>query len=794
MEYLIASVALPSLILLIGVMIKMRIAAQHQYDATRKAYTVVYPRGTTEQGVQAFLRSIGSDLIPNAGDRGSIPTIVSEIRWTETGIRHIIRMTPQDESHVLSMLEAHMTGITIDPVDTAHESLDVDPVFAIDVVMNDPSRNLRIESIKDFSVGVLHSVPTVGENEAVIYQLIASHTDNIKVPGEHAPKSKVSFLDMLAGKVEAPKEEIVDRKQKVNEQNFNVTIRIAAVAVNEQRGQSLVGGVLRSLRSSESNYVKLTGRVIPARDRPDVISYAYTPRKKTAQLTVSEFAAFLAAPVGDPAVPGLPQGSARRIAPTESVPREGRVLGHSNLPSMRNRPVALGYDFIDRNTIYIGGIGSGKSVGMANNAYDDMMRGMGVFVIDASGSESQQSLYSRVLDYVPSHRVDDVINIHVRAGAEFPVAFDLFKQGMGRGAIDQIVAVFGGLYPEINNGVSVRELLYHGLWTLIESDLNMVDLAPLLRPRNPVEVQWANSVINSMKDQELRDFWERMKSGGYLSSKDRGAWERYTDPLYRRLWQLNGRPEIRHMLGQTGDEGHGLNWERAIREHQIVLISLAGLPADSAQIMANLLTNSLWAVAQKFEMQQEGKTPTGEPLSLPNSLYLDEFQVSSSVKEVLDDMLARSRKHGLSETLGTQYISELQRGLQSAVLNNVMTRVIYPLTSSDEATIWRRNITSDKLTDFDFMNGKRYEPIVQLPTQAGNQVLTIHALNERPKTGNTQRIVKTSRDKYGTHVDKVRHQIASRHRLVEQPNVGNAYKQQDKPDKPDTISGIDWDN
>lgn len=763
----------------------MRIAAQHQYDATRKAYTVVYPRGTTEQGVQAFLRSIGSDLIPNAGDRGSIPTIVSEIRWTETGIRHIIRMTPQDESHVLSMLEAHMTGITIDPVDTAQESLDVNPVFAIDVVMNDPSRNLRIESIKDFSVGVLHSVPTVGENEAVIYQLIASHTDNIKVPGEHAPKSKVSFLDMLSGKVEAPKEEIVDRRQKVNEQNFNLTIRIAAVAVNEQRGQSLVGGVLRSLRSSESNYVKLTGRVIPARDRRDVISYAYTPRKKTAQLTVSEFAAFLAAPVGDPAVPGLPQGSARRIAPTESVPREGRVLGHSNLPSMRNRPVALGYDFIDRNTIYIGGIGSGKSVGMANNAFDDMMRGMGVFVIDASGSESQQSLYSRVLDYVPSHRVDDVINIHVRAGSEFPVAFDLFKQGLGHGAIDQITAVFTGLYPDINQGVSVRELLYHGLWTLIEADLNFVDLAPLLRPRNPTEAKWAESVVRSMKDQELRDFWERMRSAGFLAkanTSSQSKWETYTGPLYRRLWQLVGRAEIRNMVGQTVEEGQGLNWETAMRDNKIVLISLSGLPAESAQVLGSLLTKTLWETAQRL-------TPEN-----PNALYLDEFQVSAGVKESLEDMLARSRKHKLAVTLGTQYISELQRGIQSAVLNNVMTRVIYPLTSSDEATIWRRNITSDKLTDFDFMNGKRYEPIVQLPTQAGNQVLTIHALNERPKTGNTQRIVKTSRDKYGTHVDKVRHQIASRHRLVEQPNVGNAYKQQDKPDKPDTISGIDWDN
>lgn len=746
-----------------------KIEKQHQYDRARKPYQLVYPRGTTEQGVQAFLRSIGSDLIPNNGDRGSIPTIVPEVRWTETGIKHIIRMTPQDESHVLSMLEAHLPGITIDPIDTKEEPLEFEPTYAVDVRMTDPNRNLRIESIRDFAVGILHSVPATGEDELVSYQLIASHTENIKVPQEHASKSQLSWWDRFTGKVEAPKEEIVDRKQKVNEQNFNVTIRIAARAADESRAQSLVGGVVRSLRSAESNYVKIQRRDIPPKHMHDVISYALTPRQKTAQFTVSEFAAFLAAPILDPAVPGLPQGSARRVAPNETVPRDGRQLGYSNLPSMRHRPVALGYDFIDRNTIFIGGIGSGKSVGMANNAYDDMLRGMGVFVIDASASESAQSLYSRVLDYVPDSRKDDVINIHVRAGSEFPVAFDLFRQGLGRGAIDQIVNVFTGLYPEINQGVSVRELLYHGLWTLIDADLNLVDLAPLLRPRNAAEAKWAQTVVNSMKDQELRDFWDRMKAGGFLSNKDAARWERYTDPLYRRLWQLNGRPEIRFMLGQSVDEGQGLNWETAIREHKIVLVSLGGLPSDSAQIIANLMTNFLWSVAQKFEIEQPGKPTHSEPLQIPNALYLDEFQVSSSVKDVLEDMLARSRKHGLPETLGTQYISSLDRGLQNAVLNNVQTRVISPLTASDEARIWQRNNNSDKLSEFDYMNGKRYEPIVQIPTSTGNQVLTIHALNERPKTGNAHYIMKASRDRYGVPVAQVRQQIADRHRLKNVP-------------------------
>lgn len=780
----------------------MRKDAQRRYDAIRKQYTVIWPRSTTEQAVKDWLSSIGSDLIPNSGDGGAIPTLVAEVRWTDKGLRHVLRMTPQDQAHVLSMLEGHLTGVTVDPIDTEAEKLDIKPVFAIDVVMSDPSRNLRIDSIRALAVGILHSVPTIAEGEVVTYQLIASHTENIKVPGGQVMKSKTSWTDVLLGRVEAPQEEVADRKQKVSEQNFNVTLRIAAQASNEIRGRELVGGVLRSLRAAESNYVKLSGRILKY-DVTDTINLALTPRKKTAQLTISEMAALIAAPIGEPAVPGLPQGAARRIAPTEAVHRgevidgtpTGRLLGRSNIPG-RERPVALDYNYIDRNTIYIGGIGSGKSVGMANNAYDDMLRGLGVFVIDASGSDSGQTLYNRIKDYVPDHRVQDVIDIHVRNNADYPVAFDLFKQGLGTGAIDQITAVFTGLYPDIANGVSVRELLYHGLWTLIEADLNFVDLSPLLRPKNGAETRWALDVVQKVKDQELKDFWARMKAMGFGTSptdRKHDAWDRYTDPLYRRLWQLMGRPEVRHMVGQTIDEGEGLNWETAIREHKIVLISLSGLPADSAQILANLLTNTLWVKAQDFEIEQPGKTPKAEPIALPNALYLDEFQVSASIKDVLEDLLARGRKHGLPVTLGTQHIGSIDRDLQKGVMTNVFNRVIYPLKSQDEASTWSRNITSDKLTTWDFQHGKPYEPIVQLETDAGSQVLTIHALDERKKTGNSQRVSALSRQNYGKHIETVRKEIKDRQRYSTDEQKGGEDRPGPKPGTtPIDLTDDDW--
>lgn len=728
---------------------KVSATRQRWLDASRKSYTITYPRNTSESGVQDFLRHISSDLIPNMGDGGAVPTLVAEVRWTDKGVRHVLRVTPQDEDHVLSQLEAHLGGVTFDIVDTPAEALAISPVFAVDVLMSPTDRTLRIDSARALAVSILHSASTIAEGEAVVYQVILSHTTNVKMPTDGKKAKQPAWELLVLGKKDAGNDEIRDKKQKVVEQNFNVTLRIAAQAASEARGRQLVGGVLRSIRSAESNHVKFSGRIL-TRDVTDTINHALTPKHKTAQLTVSELSALMAPPIGDPAVPGLIQGAARRIAATEAVARDGRLLGHSNIND-RGRPVALGYDFVDRNTICIGGIGSGKSVMMANNAFDDINQGMGVIVIDASGSDSAQSLYSRVHDYIPHHRIDDVIDIHVRNNADFPIAFDLFKQGRGLGAIDQITGVFTALYPDIATGVSVRELLYHGLWTLIEADLNIVDLDPLLRPKTS-ELLWANKVIDSVKNPELKDFWERMRSTGFGAKEPakRDRWDRYTDPLYRRLWQLVGRPEIRHMIGQSVQEGEGLNWQKALQENKIVLISLSGLPEETAQLMGSLLLDSLWSTAQ-------GMTP-----EKPNALYMDEFQVSSGIREGLADLLARGRKHKLPVTLGTQYVHGLPKDIQSAVMNNVQTRIIYPLTSADEAHAWSRNMASDKLTDYDFQSGRRFEPIVQLPTDLGSQIVTIKALQERDKTGQGYAAAQRSKAKYGTPVEQVRKEIVAR--------------------------------
>ena len=82
------------------------------------------------------------------------------------------------------------------------------------------------------------------------------------------------------------------------------------------------------------------------------------------------------------------------------------MLGRSNFPG-QERPIAMDYRAALTHVHVAAPTGSGKSVLLANMAKQDMEHGYGVIVIETKGGE--QSLFNRVIDYVPPDRINDVI-------------------------------------------------------------------------------------------------------------------------------------------------------------------------------------------------------------------------------------------------------------------------------------------------------------------------------------------------------------------------------------------------
>ncbi|WP_241473754.1 type IV secretory system conjugative DNA transfer family protein [Mycolicibacterium neoaurum] len=732
-----------------------KIEKQRHADEQRLNYTVTFPTGTTEKMVQEWLRAVSADLIPNAKDDGTTPTVVSEVRWTPKGLRHILRINPLDDGHIKQMLETHIHGTVTDPVDTPEESLRMDPVFALDVRMTDMAQHLNIAGSDALVRSILTSVPPLNEGEQVAYQVILSSASKAELP-----QIGNGMFGLFSGKQQPSAEDAKTYEQRASQPLLNVTIRIAVEASNEIRGRQLAGGLIKSLRQANSHRTELTGLIRNIENR-EVISYAYTPRNKTAQLTIPETAALIAMPIGDPHVPGLTQGAARRLSATEAISSDGEwTIGHNDIHG-REKRITLPKQFVSQHIAVIGSPGTGKSVLLTNLIVQYAMAGLGIFTIDAGQDISEQRLYYRVLNAIPRNRAEDVICINPHDDPDNPVSINILDQDLGLGAISIVKGVFEAIYHDSQKGVvTVPEVLHNGLWTLIEASTDekkytVIDLASLLSPRNQKEWEWACELIKSVQDPELRDFWARHSEAlKPLKHRDRSEWDKYVGPTHRRLWQLAGRPELRYLFGQTNST---VKIKELMEQNKILLFSVGGMDdPEAAQIASSLLTNLAWACAQQISPNQ------------PNVMVLDEFQVSANIQGGLPDILARARALNLGLVLATQYVTreDIPRQLQSAVFNNTATRIVFR-SSNREAAEWSREFGRNVYTDTDITRLQRFHAVAQVANAAGDRSpVTIKALKPAEETGLTKYVIDQSRKRYGRHVDAVRREIAERRRAV----------------------------
>ncbi|MCA1565813.1 MAG: type IV secretory system conjugative DNA transfer family protein [Acidobacteria bacterium] len=686
----------------------------------------------------AWLRAISGTISNNRlGRIISVPTIVFETWTTDTGIVHRMKVPWQWGEFISRQLR--LVGISVGEDDRRPNHT---WTRAVELGMKRPSRTLRIISHADLSGSLLASVDTIEPGETVLLQWVLTPAPHEKPPARDLSSRSDDFTmkALYHGVTIAHNDELEDRRRKLEEPNFQGVGRVAAIADTEPRAASLISRVTHALGAANSNYNYFEPQEVSPAKLIQHINDAATPTFFPAQFSISELSAVIAWPIGQPLIAGLPHGPTRHLYATEDVPRVGRVLGDSNYPG-HERPVALGYDHAAQH-MYVGGsTGVGKSTLMANSFAQDVARGYGGIVIDASNSDSNESLFSRALGYIPPDRLNDVVILDVNRSRSNPVGFNVLDQGNPRIVVDQLTDLFGHLYQD-TKGVWTRELMFHGLYTLAETPgMTFIDIVSLLTPRTPEEIVWADGLKRSIKDPELKQFWQRWEN---FSQTER---DRHSQPLLNRAWQLISRPETRNIIGQSVSS---FKMTDLLRENKILLVSLAGLPVETSSLLGTILVNALWTAAQTM-------TP-----DKPNFLYLDEFQLMTRLPMGLGDMLARARKHKLGVVLGTQYLEDLPVELRNAVINNARSRVIFQ-SSAKEARTWQNEFGRQYVSENDFIRIRKYEAIAQLVTDSGiGAPITLRALAPMPATGVVRQAIALSDHQYGRNLQAVERQIVER--------------------------------
>lgn len=733
----IALLLLAAINLLVGLFVIKR-NDQKVRDANRKTYRLSFPSELDADSVNAWIRSISGTLkVGRAGFKGQ-PTIAFELWATSAGITHLMKVPWQHSDFIVLQLRSLVPGIRVTPEEEWPRR---DWTRAVEVGLTHSSRQLRIPSTENLSASLLAAVQALeGEETIVLQWVVTPSVPTAKPVSGRATSHRMTTMSVLRGST-ASSDEVDDRRHKLDEPNLLAVLRVGAVAKTDDRADHLIYRVRAALASARTSAVRFHKRMVSARSLQKRLDDCSGSLVFPMQLSSPELTALIAWPIGKPFVSGLPQALSRQLSATESVPKDGRVLGRSNFPG-NERPIAVAFQEALKHVHILGPTGVGKTTLLANIVKQDMERGYGVVLIESKGD-----LFHDALDYVPKERQGDVIVLDVNDGKR-PVGFNILNQGEPKVVVDEVVALFDQLFE--NRSLWSRELLYHGLHTLITDPRHtFADLAPLFSPMTPDEEEWSQHVRQSVKDRELKNFWTRFES------HPKPRQEQIIQPVMDRIWQLNARPELRNIIGQSQSS---FSMDEVIRDSKVLLVNLSGLAKETASLTGTLLMNSLW---HSVKTQKATK---------PTYLVLDEFQTFLNLPIDPEQMLAQARSFGLGMTLAHQHLGQLPPELRQAVSANARTKIVFQTTSEDARSVARDFGSS--VTEQDFLHLGRYEAVARVATGDGvSAPLSLTTSAPSVPHGLRRAVLDASREKYGRPISEVEDAIDKR-RSVDAPAKG----------------------
>jgi hypothetical protein len=209
-----------------------------------------------------------------------------------------------------------------------------------------------------------------------------------------------------------------------------------------------------------------------------------------------------------------------------------------------------------------------------------------------------------------------------------------------------------------------------------------------------------------------------------------------------KLRTLTTRTSLRLMLGQS----QGIDLADVFRKRRIVLVPLSKgiVGTETAHLLGSLLMAALWQTTL-------GRAAVPAEKRRPAWAYLDEFQdvLRLGTDSELADMLAQARGLGLGLTLAHQYLDQLPRQVQAAVLGTARSQMAFQLDHDDARTLQKR--FAPALTAADLMGLPAYEVAIRP---------SVNGQTRSPVTGTTlplgaplrdsAALANESRQRYGT--------------------------------------------
>jgi hypothetical protein len=333
------------------------------------------------------------------------------------------------------------------------------------------------------------------------------------------------------------------------------------------------------------------------------------------------------------------------------------------------------------------------------------------------------------------------------ADLEHPVAFNILEAVEGK--YKHLVA--SGL-------MGVFTKIWANVWSArMEYILNNTILALLDSPGNTllgitrmyVDKKYRKRIVDNIKDPVVKAFW----TDEYANYNEKYRTEAIA-PIQNKVGQFLSSAIVRNIVGQPKST---IDLREIMDKKKILIMDLSKgrVGENNSALLGSMLVT-------KLQLAAMSRTDIPESERSDFYLYVDEFQ--NFATDSFATILSEARKYRLDLIVGHQYIAQLENEkstkVRDAIFGNVGTMIIFRIGAADAEFL--ETEFAPIFTPTDLVNLPKYYIILKLMINGvASDPFSAVTLppNAEYVTGNAEKVMKVSRERYSNPVIEVEDKI-----------------------------------
>ncbi len=542
---------------------------------------------------------------------------------------------------------------------------------------------------------------------------------------------------------------------KANKALFETNVRLIASAKTKDKAEAILQGLELSfeqftdpnVNSFRFEHTKRSG----FKNLIFNFSFRSFDERKKIILGTEELTSIFHFPNIPTETPKMKTQKAKEAPPPAELPSEGLILGYSMFRG-ETRQVRIMEDDRRRHLYTIGQTGTGKSVFLENMIIQDIQAGKGVCVIDPHGE-----LVSRMLEFVPRHRLQDVIYFNP-GDIERPMGLNMLEYDINfpdqkTFIVNELFSIFQKLYGAVPEALGPMFEQYFRNATMLVMDDPTSGNTLLEISRVMSDKVFRDLKIARAKNIVVKNFWTQVaeKAGG------EGELRNMVPYITSKFDVFIANEIMRPIIAQ---EKSSFNFREVMDSSKILLVNLSkGRLGDinSSLIGLIIVGKILMAALSRGNDQAMEKRRDFY-------LYIDEFQ--NVTTDSIATILSEARKYRLDLVITHQFIGQLKEEIKKAVFGNVGSMVSFRI-GSDDAEFMAKQY-KPIFAEQDLLNIDNHNCYVKLLI-GGHTTQSFNMKTYSPQKGDpelSELAKEISRTKYGRSREEVENEIIQRHQVV----------------------------